>query len=192
MEIWEQIEQEFKCNHRMATPVRYVKSNGAVCVRIQCMMCGESQGEKRKADYDINSLQDWNEKVRERRRTQRSKRRQELYEQERKRIAEERQEESAEWWSNYTAYLRSPEWHRVRQAVLQRDNHTCQACLRNKATHAHHLSYSLYNQLGRSAAFELVAICRTCHEAIHPHMSQAQDDLTYHSPHLEMARRIAA
>lgn len=209
MEWYERVNAEFSCDHAQSIPVKYTKSNGVVCVRLQCRRCGESQGERKKAEYTLNELPDWDESTRERWRQLRSARyeeereaqrqeqeatferqrreREAAFEQRRKEYEEARAQQNADWWEGYGKYLRSQRWHTMRQKVLERDGYTCQACLASKATHVHHLSYDLYNQLGKSAAFELVAICRACHEQIHPHMSEAQDKLTYYNPYLNGA-----
>lgn len=184
MEWYERLNQEFACSHDDAIPVRFTKSNGVVCVRIQCQRCGESQGEKRKADYCVERLQDWDESLRQEWIAMRRRRHEELFQQVEQERMEQQAAQSVEWWARYNVYLKSQQWHKMRQRVLDRDGGLCQACLTNAATHVHHLSYDLYNQLGKSAAFELVAICRTCHEQIHPRMSEAQDKLTLYSPFL--------
>lgn len=183
----EQLNQEFSCEHTHVIPVRFTKSNGVVCVRLQCQQCGDNRGERKKADYCVNQLSEWNEALRQSWRVQVDNRREELRSEyiaallEASRPSEENEKE---WWQKYNAYLHSQQWHKMRQRVLDRDGNLCQACLANPATHVHHLSYELYNKLGKSAAFELVAICRPCHEQIHPHMSEAQDELTLHNPFL--------
>jgi 5-methylcytosine-specific restriction endonuclease McrA len=186
MEVYEQLQAEFHCDHTLH-PVKYTKSNGVICVRLQCVRCGTSGSEKRKADYAIDSLPEWDEGTPIAWRSEKEERRQELYEAHNARIEQERQQQGVEWWEKYNKYLQSQQWYTVRQRVLERDAETCQACLKNKAAHVHHLTYDLYNRLGRSAAFELVAICRVCHEQIHPHMSEAQDRLTLYSPYLNGA-----
>ena len=101
-------------------------------------------------------------------------------------IEQKRQNENEEWWRKYNQYLHSQAWYDIRKRVLERDGHLCQACLKNKATQAHHLSYSLYEQFGFSAAFELVAVCYKCHCKIHPHLAEAQHELSeaMHNPYL--------
>jgi len=75
----------------------------------------------------------------------------------------EREMQNAEWWSQYTAYLLTPEWRSKADRVLARDAWVCQACLRNRATQAHHLTYKhVFNE----PLFELIAVCRPCHEKI--------------------------
>lgn len=187
MEWYERVNTEFHCEHTAAIPVKYTKSNGVICVRIQCQRCGESQGERKKADYCIDSLPAWNELLRDEWRAERNARWQEMREQDNANRQAELLQQNAEWWAKYSIYLRSQQWHKMRAKVLERDANLCQACLTNEAAHVHHLSYDLYNQLGKSAAFELVAICRSCHEQIHPHMSEAQDRLTLYNPYLNGA-----
>jgi 5-methylcytosine-specific restriction endonuclease McrA len=82
-------------------------------------------------------------------------------EQERAQVAEVR---SQQWWDDYNAYLRTPEWARRREAVLERDGYLCRGCLRRPAEHVHHLTYA---HVGHELAFELVSLCRSCHERAH-------------------------
>lgn len=66
-------------------------------------------------------------------------------------------------YENYKDYLRSPEWRRKRKLVLKRDLYICQACLVNSATEVHHITYEhVFNEF----LFELVSVCRHCHENI--------------------------
>lgn len=184
MEWYKKLADEFKCAHECAIPVKFTKSNGVVCVRIQCQRCGDSQGERKKADYDLAQLPDWNEDLRTEWRADRNNRWTEERENDMASRQAELLQQNAEWWAKYSVYLRSQQWHRMRQKVLDRDGNLCQSCLTNTATHVHHLSYELYNQIGKSAAFELVAICRSCHQQIHPHMSEEQDRITLRNPFL--------
>jgi hypothetical protein len=63
----------------------------------------------------------------------------------------------------YYAYLLTPEWFAKRDAVMRRDNATCQYCGK-RATQVHHLTYdNIYNERME----DLVAICKPCHEKIH-------------------------
>lgn len=73
-------------------------------------------------------------------------------------------EQSQQWWDKYTAYLRTPEWARRREAVLERDGYLCRGCLKRPAEHVHHLTYA---HVGHELAFELVSLCRACHERAH-------------------------
>ena len=70
----------------------------------------------------------------------------------------------SERYQRYLKYLNSDAWAKKRDMVLRRDNYLCQACLVNRATQAHHLTYSM---LGREPLFDLIAVCAECHKEIH-------------------------
>lgn len=64
---------------------------------------------------------------------------------------------------DYAEYLTSPEWKEKRKLVMERDRYHCQSCLADDATEVHHLSYKhLFNE----PLFDLVAVCRSCHQSI--------------------------
>jgi len=64
----------------------------------------------------------------------------------------------------YRSHLNSPEWKRMRAKVLKRSNGLCEGCLEAPAAEVHHLTYrNLFAEL----AFQLVALCRDCHEQVH-------------------------
>lgn len=48
--------------------------------------------------------------------------------------------------------------------VLERANHVCEGCGVNAATEVHHKTYK---NVGNEFLFELVAICRPCHQRYH-------------------------
>ena len=77
-----------------------------------------------------------------------------------------RRQESTEYegYIYYEDYLRSAEWEKRRQLVLNRDGNLCQACLENSANEVHHLTY---DHIFHEFLFELVAVCRSCHERLH-------------------------
>lgn len=76
-----------------------------------------------------------------------------------------REQEDRDFWARYDAYLASPEWAAKRELVLQRANHRCEGCGQRPATIAHHLTYAhVFDEL----LFELVAVCRPCHDRLHP------------------------
>jgi len=66
--------------------------------------------------------------------------------------------------TDYHAYLETDEWSAKRLKVLIRDEYLCRACLENRATVVHHLTYAhIYNE----PLYDLVAVCKQCHELIH-------------------------
>ncbi len=163
MDIQTPYIQEGQCAHDTVVPTKYRKSNGVVCVYLQCADCGENVREARKADYDVATLPWFDEAFRERQREHRWTQRQQAYQQERER-------RDAAWWMRYTQYLRSSHWQNLRRAVLERDGYRCQNCFRHVTdmdAHIHHQSYVGFNRVGYSFAFECVTLCPRCHEEYH-------------------------
>ena len=65
---------------------------------------------------------------------------------------------------NYNEYIKSAEWLNFRQLVLERDKNMCQGCLKSEAEEVHHLTY---DNLGNELLFELISVCKPCHDRIH-------------------------
>jgi hypothetical protein len=74
--------------------------------------------------------------------------------------------EKQKWDYKYEKYRKTDKWKLKRALVLKRDNNICQACLSAKATEVHHKHY--LNQFNEPL-FDLVSVCRACHESIHKH-----------------------
>jgi hypothetical protein len=64
----------------------------------------------------------------------------------------------------YEDYLKSDEWKARRASIFKRDGKKCQSCLSEEATEVHHLTYE---RIFSEPLFDLVAICRPCHEKLH-------------------------
>lgn len=74
---------------------------------------------------------------------------------------------------DYSNYLRSRLWEKIRLWVLDRDKHTCQVCLSRKKSSlskfdVHHRNYDLPALEGRNCN-ALVTLCRQCHKKIEYH-----------------------
>lgn len=197
---WLVAKDELQCNHE-PIPTRTQKSNGVVCVVLQCQKCGERLREVSKKLYNVDALPTFDESLKARATEQFNLRvnelkeiRFELKQQEIEKftprdvieVYTEAIEDRPDFWDQYTPYLKSQRWHAMRNLVLKRDENLCQSCLSRKATQVHHLSYRLFKQLGYSAAFELVAICHECHSKIHPHTAEAQHEMlsSLYNPYL--------
>lgn len=76
----------------------------------------------------------------------------------------QRKVEKKDFDNNYEEYLKSPGWLKKRNQVLKRCNYLCEGCRINKAIAVHHLTY---NNIYKEFLFELVGICKNCHEKIH-------------------------
>lgn len=169
-----EIEEQFSCDCQDAQATRRMTADGKLTVWLQCKRCGRAIKSLKKSDYTMDELppfdpdknRNWYERA--------QKARTEVWQEWERKRNEQREEQNQAWWEKYNQYLTTQAWHNLRQRVMERDNHTCQACLRRPATQVHHLSYHFYNELGGSAAFECIAICDQCHQKIHPHMADAQ------------------
>lgn len=64
----------------------------------------------------------------------------------------------------YQAYLCSPEWGRLRAAVTERSNGTCERCEANPAAAVHHLTYA---RKYREELDDLIHECDGCHKYSH-------------------------
>lgn len=60
-------------------------------------------------------------------------------------------------------YLNTQVWKEKRNEILERDGYLCQACLKNRASEVHHLTY---DHFGDEPFFDLISVCRQCHEKI--------------------------
>jgi 5-methylcytosine-specific restriction endonuclease McrA len=64
----------------------------------------------------------------------------------------------------YIRHMKSELWQSLRRRVLARAKGRCEGCGQQPATDVHHLTYA---RLGNEMLFDLVAVCRACHETIH-------------------------
>jgi hypothetical protein len=64
----------------------------------------------------------------------------------------------------YRGYLRSPEWAKLRTAVLLRDGNQCNHCGSDCNLHVHHLTY---DRRGDECLNDLITLCATCHDREH-------------------------
>lgn len=126
--------------------------------RIQCMACGRISSAIAKdyihaAGVSTAALPAWDEtllsiKLEEQVRAE----------------SDRRLREEERWWKAYDAYLESDEWRRKRALVLKRSAGVCEGCGVRPAVQVHHLHYK---RVFREMLFDLVAVCRQCHDAIH-------------------------
>ncbi len=159
MTAWERVQEEFTCDHAERVVCKKSTSDGRFTYYRQCTRCGSGTIIKKSEallvcgcvqipNFDQASVDDW--------RDRRAARLREISKQ-------EADQQSAEWWDAYAGYLGTERWARKREAVLRRDKHICQACLRNAATQCHHLTYK---HVFDEPLFELIAVCVACHDKI--------------------------
>jgi hypothetical protein len=142
-----------------ATLRRFECSNGAIQVRWQCGHCGTGIGSAVARDRLpclLDELEPWDKSLVD----ARERTREEIAASRRQRAGAE----FAQMREKYREYLSSPTWRSRRQAVLDRENGLCQGCRAAEAVEVHHLTYA---HVKAELLFELVALCRSCHERIH-------------------------
>jgi len=160
------------CQHQTTKVVKWTTSNGVVKVSDHCQLCGRRVRDRRKAEFLLSTLP-WEDKS-----IQESydKQRHEYYEKRRDRLYEEheerRQADKAAWFKRHDNYLNTEQWKERRRLVFLRTKGMCQArlpgCLIN-ASEVHHLTYDRCPTTigwGCEPLFDLVAVCRPCHDFI--------------------------
>jgi hypothetical protein len=163
-------------------PRLWILSNGVKRVALQCQACGEKKDNGvRSIDFPgFENFPPFDYELKEAARAYHTQAYQLIYaarhdatlshDSRRAEMGElEQLAKNQEWWIKYNRYLLTPEWQDKRERVLERDAYLCQACLKRRASQAHHLNYKrVFNE----PLFDLVAVCTTCHTALHPHMDK--------------------
>jgi hypothetical protein len=148
---------------------QFPTSNGGVQIRRQCMICGHILGNSRKRMPGDDNLPLIDRKSPE------------LYDAQRKnkydaiiqRHAHRQRDKDNSWFHEHTAYLSSDAWKEKRRLIFRRSAGICEGCGVREAAEVHHLSYTHWQS---EFLFELVAVCKECHERLHePQMEQTDD-----------------
>lgn len=90
-----------------------------------------------------------------------------------RRMEREREERNQLWAAQYNEYLFTPTWRAKRDHVLRRAAGHCEGCGDMRATQVHHRRYpqgvapGSAEWIAQEKLFDLIAICRNCHEDIH-------------------------
>jgi hypothetical protein len=148
------------CPHEKTHTVKRKWGTDQIRVQEECDQCGRLTGSAISAKgYDLSYLQWHDESINERNRRK--------YD-DAQNVANDfrlwaKDEQSRRWFNDHSEYLNSEQWKKKRALVLNRDNYTCQSCLTSKATEVHHLTYKHWKN---EPLFELVSVCRNCHETI--------------------------
>jgi 5-methylcytosine-specific restriction endonuclease McrA len=168
-EISAEVARQRHCDHLWQEPRVALQSDGKPFYRIQCADCGQklSHSLPHSSVPNRERCPPWNEELYQWRLREGAA----AYGQCREAAIARRK---AEWRAVYRRYLASADWQSVRQRVLRRAFVTCEGCWEARATEVHHLTYA---HVGDELLFELVAICRPCHERVHPKSSNGYPEL---------------
>ncbi|WP_395750261.1 HNH endonuclease [Prosthecobacter sp.] len=168
-EISAEVARQRHCDHLRKGPHVALQSDGKPFYRIQCPDCGEKLSLQLPHSSVPNRERcpQWNEELYQKRLNGGYG----AYDQIRAAAVARRK---AEWRAVYHRYLASADWQSVRQRVLKRARGICEGCLEAAATQVHHQTYA---HVGDELLFELVAICRPCHERLHPKSSTGDSEL---------------
>lgn len=145
------------CEHPDERLYRQTYTNGIEHVVLKCPHCGHHFRSVSKASFtpdEYQALPEWDESIRQR-----------YHEQRQAHWERESEERRLEITREYHAYLQTPQWRQRRARRLALDGGRCQAQLdgcTGHATEVHHLDYKLRPE----PLFNLVSVCRTCHEQI--------------------------
>jgi len=145
-------------------------SNDGYQVRKQCLDCGYVLGGSRKQSPDDDKLACVDQYMR----TKYEKSRKEEYDQIFLKYALLQRDKENSWFYEHKAYLNSSEWRCKRDLVLKRADGLCEGCRVNFATVVHHLKYDNWKN---EFLFELVAVCRPCHDRLHQTLQEPASEV---------------
>lgn len=148
------VHEEFRCNHVKTELRSRVIKGGAVQYLQQCLRCGDGVGGAQRQDLVRSIPPPWDANLKEK-----------FNEDKQIALVVAESEFDGNFWESYNAYLRSPEWATRRRLVMERAQGLCEGCRLQRAAQVHHLTYA---HVGAEFLFELVAICKGCHDRIHP------------------------
>ena len=151
------------CDNQEVIFVRVEQGNGIV-QRKACINCKIIFGPNVKKDKDFNSYPLVTKEKLKLLRENDDKNREEFNSFILTKHRQHEEQKKDTWNRNYARYLATSDWQIKRQQVLKRDNYICQGCLTNKATEVHHLTY---DNVTDELLFQLVSVCRSCHDKIH-------------------------
>ena len=135
-------------------------ANGTTQYVPQCLICGFAIGNPLKQSDFPNRPPEWDETLKKRWELKQ----QVKFQQEREQFKMQQAARVGDWWDEYNAYLRTPEWESRRRLVMLRSQGICEGCRKRTAKEVHHLSYA---HVGQEFLFELVALCKECHDRWH-------------------------
>lgn len=159
--------KRFTCAHRQTELRRAVQADGRAVHRLQCLECGELTGPAAKQDKSVPAPPDEDTALLQRFQAEKTA--------DRARVVQDhvrrQRKQGSEWRQRYNAYLETPHWQAKRDLVFKRAGRICEGCGTRPAEQVHHLTY---RNAFDAFLFQLVAICKECHDRYHA--NEAQDE----------------
>lgn len=152
------------CDHDPVARLKHYASG--VRARMQCRKCGQGVGSQI-AMKGVTDL--WDEELETRVQNEYDAACKEWKRQADQFMQPHNVERPESWWELYDRYLKSAVWAAKRELVFRRCGGVCEACGQAAAEQVHHLK-PYPDTFGLEPLWTLRAVCRPCHEIIHPHM----------------------
>lgn len=147
------------CAHSTTTMVMRTVRGGAKQYVGQCLTCGQQLGSAHSQKDITREPPPWDDELSL---TYERARKRELENINLKHLAIQKRK-SGRFSQRYADHLKSEKWLKARVKIFRRANNICEACLEAPAREVHHLTYE---NLCNEFMYELVAVCRPCHERI--------------------------
>ena len=159
--LYKRIQKKYECAHAKTEVRKKIVKGGAMMIRAQCVRCGDIVGAALKKEaftgVQLSGMPLWDDEKKGKHWSS--------FSEEYKKAEEAAQADAlAQFRKEYDAYRETDGWKKKSELVLLRAQGICEGCRVNKATEAHHVSYE---HCGEEFLFELVAICRPCHQRFH-------------------------
>lgn len=151
-----------ECKHDGEKELRiFTAKNNAKHIRPQCLVCGKEAGPSvAKSSVDGSALKPFDDELPKIYKERRHSEEEDIRQRHLRIEARAKVAQSIE----YEQYRKTPKWAGLRRKVLTRAKHICEGCGDKPATEVHHLTYEhIFDEF----LFELVALCRECHERWH-------------------------
>lgn len=88
----------------------------------------------------------------------------------------------------YDEYLNSPKWSKIKKDMLELHDNKCEICKSSKDLHVHHLTRK---HLYQEKLFELMLLCKRCHDTEHRLLKKKPLSKKYSSKRLR-AKKLKA
>lgn len=151
-----------ECGHAGKAVMRVPVAGGSTQVRECCTNCGARLGSPMKQS-DRAWVDSLPQLPQEHERLYESRRSEEKYQILLKHGRRQHEERGA-FTNQYREYLQSPGWFEKRDKVIKRCGNVCEGCGNAPVDHVHHMTYQHF---GDEFLFELLGLCRACHDRVH-------------------------